>query len=211
MPRFTLAETLGPAKFLTLTRRSFEEFLIIEKRLSNETKSCLRLVLGGNLVDELRSVAFLKNGSDRALSILTSFFDYEFFPQDSIVYSRDDIGDKMYIVASGSIDCSKVTSKDHDVPYTRASAIVYQPVRDKHLHTGDHFGDMALMMLMPRSFTATCATNVLLLCLSRAVFNSFVEYFPNIKFNVKSEVKTRMTQLFQSYSVPFFKAIPSHM
>jgi len=72
----------------------------------------------------------------------------------------------------------------------------------------DYFGEIALMINLPRTASARAIEKTLLLCLKKSDFENFLTVAPGLKASFEVVAKQRTTQLFKKFDVPFFNAIP---
>src|SRR5271170_5474911 len=91
-----------------------------------------------------------------------------FFRTGDTVFEQGDDGDAFFVVASGR---ARVVGKDS------ANREVSLAV----LKRGDHFGEVALILDVPRSSTVRAAEDLVLLRLDRKDFNNFVADHPEAR------------------------------
>ena len=75
------------------------------------------------------------------------------------------------------------------------------------LRKGDFFGEMAVMVTMPRSSTVVCAEKSLLLTVSKDNWWSFLKYHTRTRLAVELLMKTRLMGMFSVMNVPFFEGV----
>jgi serine/threonine protein phosphatase PrpC len=80
---------------------------------------------------------------------------------NQVIYSQGELGDSMYVVASGSVILTKGDTKVGE------------------LSKGQHFGEMALVDRTSRSLTATASESSRLIALSRRDFHELIKREPN--------------------------------
>lgn len=80
-----------------------------------------------------------------------------------IIIKEGDQGDCMYVLESGSLDCTKIFAGNKDPTHLK----VYQP--------GEGFGELALLYNAPRAATITSKTDYVIWRLDRDTFNHIVK------------------------------------
>jgi CRP-like cAMP-binding protein len=85
-------------------------------------------------------------------------------------------------------------------------------VRDYHpddvlatLGAGDYFGEMAVMVHMPRSSTVVAAEKCLALTVSKSCWKEFLEHHEATRIAVESHMKSRLMGMFSKMDIPFFE------
>ena len=80
-----------------------------------------------------------------------------------VIIKEGDQGDCMYVLESGSLDCTKVFSGNKDPTFLKE----YVP--------GEGFGELALLYNAPRAATITAKTDFVIYKLDRDTFNNIVK------------------------------------
>ena len=83
-------------------------------------------------------------------------------PGEAII-TEGDQGDCMYVLESGSLDCTKIFPPATEPTHLK----VYQP--------GEAFGELALLYNAPRAATITSSSNYTICKLDRDTFNCIVK------------------------------------
>ncbi len=76
------------------------------------------------------------------------------------------------------------------------------------LPAGNYFGEMAVMVTMPRSSTVVAEEKSLLLTVSKKEWQHFLSYHETTKARVERHMKTRLMGLFRSMNISFFESVP---
>lgn len=79
------------------------------------------------------------------------------------IIKEGDQGDCMYVLESGSLDCTKIFSGNTEPTFLKT----YQP--------GEGFGELALLYNAPRAATITAKTDYVIYKLDRDTFNNIVK------------------------------------
>ena len=99
--------------------------------------------------------------SEREIVVL-AMEERRYSPGDTVISQGDD-GDVLFVVDSGTLDCTKVLKAGE------------APTFLKNYGPGDSFGELALLYNVPRAATITAQTDSLLWALDRACFNHIVK------------------------------------
>ena len=83
-----------------------------------------------------------------------------------------------------------------------------QDVQFATLGAGAYFGEVSLMVDMPRTATVRAITRCLLLVLNIADFSNFVKIVPGLRERFAAVASSRIAQQFRKFNVPFFQSIP---
>ncbi|MBN2651548.1 MAG: Crp/Fnr family transcriptional regulator [Spirochaetales bacterium] len=97
-----------------------------------------------------------------------------------IIFKEGDIGDKMFIIQSGSVRISK-TINGKEMTLTV-------------LHKGDFFGEMAIVNKVKRSATATAMNTVNMLTFDRQSFIDMIQKDARIALNIIDKLCKRLEQ-----------------
>ena len=89
---------------------------------------------------------------------------------------------------------------------TKMKIIDYQPEEVlATLKSGSYFGEMAVMVNMPRSSTVVAAEKCLLLTVSKKSWQEFLEYHEHTRQAVEAHMKSRLMIMFSKMEIPFFE------
>lgn len=130
-------------------------------------------------VNYLRSVSAFSRLSDVVLADLTRLFVTEHYSEDRVVIEEGDtVADKFYVIARGKVGVTKTTGDGEPVSLAVRS-------------DGDHFGEVALVMDVPRTATVTTTTPCVLLSLRRDDFLHLLETEPELRREIAEIVAAR--------------------
>ena len=101
----------------------------------------------------------------------------EFFAPGDVIVRQGDIGDKFYIVASGTVTVT-----------TRKNGISFPPVT---LEAGNYFGEVALLTGDPRNATVTAATPVEVLTLAARHFQQALKHSKTFEERLREAIYRR--------------------
>jgi cAMP-dependent protein kinase regulator len=99
----------------------------------------------------------------KELAIVIDAIEEARFSSGEPVITQNDQGDCMYVLESGSLDCSKVFSGHSEPTHLK----VYQP--------GEGFGELALLYNCPRAATIVAKEDSICWRLDRDTFNHIVK------------------------------------
>lgn len=190
--RSATVTTTDKCTMLVATAATWERY---SRQAGEEVRRKLTQVMGERMVTVLKQIEWLSHLSDWKLHLLANLFRYETKEKGEIIFEEGDQGRELYIVAAGSVDVSLRDEEGHS----------------KHLATleeGKYFGEIALIMEMPRTATISAHDRCLLLVLGHDDFRNFLHVVPELKESFAQVVKDRTAQQFKKYKVPFFANIP---
>ncbi|GMH75066.1 hypothetical protein TrST_g4995 [Triparma strigata] len=75
------------------------------------------------------------------------------------------------------------------------------------LKAGNYFGEMAVMVTMPRSSTVVAKEKCLLLTVSKADWAMFLQHHHKTRRAVEQHMKSRLMGLFRNMNIPFFETV----
>ncbi len=113
---------------------------------------------GPKLLDMLDSSTWAKDLSLEDIALLCNYLSSRRFKKGDIIFSEGDADDSMGIILDGSIGITKRSVNSSAKPLVTIGA-------------GRAFGELALIEGPPRSATATARQNVILLVLTRPMFD----------------------------------------
>ena len=96
-------------------------------------------------------------------TIVVNAMDEKRFLKAEVVIQEGDEGDCLYVVAEGTLKCTKLFKGNKD------------PTLLKMYNPGEAFGELALLYNAPRAATITAETECLLYALDRQTFNHIVK------------------------------------
>jgi len=101
-------------------------------------------------------------------------------PAGDLIFAEHDLGDEMYIVHSGRVVIFNETGSGENVLDS--------------IRSGGYFGEMAIIDEHPRSASARCTEDSVLLVLHENDFRIAVHDYPEIAFEVMKEFIRRLRQ-----------------
>lgn len=118
-------------------------------------------------------------GEEVKLRPLTKVLDRKLYPPDAVIFTQGDAAEKAYMILRGEVDITAVNKHGKTVHLTT-------------LHSGQVFGEMALLVRKPRSATAKTKTSCELLTISR---NQLDEKMQSLDPLMKLWVETLAAQI----------------
>ena len=76
------------------------------------------------------------------------------------------------------------------------------------LVSGDYFGEMAVMVRMPRTSTVVASEKALMLTVSKNEWNAFLDFHEATRHAVELHMKNRIVKMFSAMNVSFFESVP---
>jgi small-conductance mechanosensitive channel len=134
-----------------------------------------------SLRDLLRQVTYFDNFSDLQLLNLIEIGYRETFLAEQFVFHEDDPGDAFHIILSGSVEIISEKNNKH--------------IRD--LYAGDFFGELALILGIPRSAGVKALEKTILFVVSRDVFQRFLSSHPRLADQIAEKLVEREQELIQ--------------
>ncbi|MGB3534140.1 MAG: mechanosensitive ion channel domain-containing protein [Microcoleaceae cyanobacterium] len=138
-----------------------------------------------SLRDLLRQVTYFENFSELQLLNLIEIGYQETFLSEQFVFHEDDPGDAFHIILSGSVAIISEKTNKH--------------IRD--LYAGDFFGELALILGIPRSAGVKALEKTILFVVSRNVFQSFLSTHPRLADQIAEQLVEREQELIQRQQI----------
>jgi CRP/FNR family cyclic AMP-dependent transcriptional regulator len=129
----------------------------------------------------LRSIPMFDGLSDEDLAALAGKLERRGFPAGSMVFAMGDTGTAMYLVESGDVNIHLPGDGSRRVSL-------------KDLASGEYFGELALFDHMPRSASALATTDTVLLELSRATLEDYLERRPRAAMAILRTMGQRLRE-----------------
>jgi ATP-binding cassette subfamily B protein len=130
----------------------------------------------------LKKIPLFDGLDEQFLDYVSQCLGTEYMQAGEIVVERGGEGDKFYIVVRGQIEVLK--------PKPGFS----EEVRVSVLEDGDHFGEISLMMSMPRTATIRTLTPCTFLTIQRSLFQNILEKAaPELRWRLEQSCRERMT------------------
>ena len=132
-----------------------------------------------------KRVPLFANLSPGDLKQVAAIAEEESFAKDDILVQQGEVGDVMFIIASGEVRV--IASKDQEeVELARRKA-------------GEYVGEMALISKEPRSATVAAVGNVHTLCLNQKSFESLLRDRPDVSLAVIQVLCERLKEADQKF------------
>ena len=132
-----------------------------------------------------KRVPLFANLSPGDLKQVAAIAEEESFAKDDILVQQGEVGDVMFIIASGEVRV--IASKDQEeVELARRKA-------------GEYVGEMALISKEPRSATVAAVDNVHTLCLNQKSFESLLRDRPDVSLAVIQVLCERLKEADQKF------------
>jgi len=189
-PRTATAIAANNVLLLEITKPQLEAYL----RANESLREKLFLIIGRRMENYIEKIPFLADTPFRERQLLGSMLHYVPLKKDAVLFPEGSIGRSLYLVYQGSVDA--ISEKD-------GKTIVLN-----HITEGGFFGEISLMIDMPRTATIVGKDDCLLMELKKEDFQNFLKLAPETGSRFQVEMKRRIAEHFRKYKVPFFSAIP---
>ncbi|GBE29475.1 MAG TPA: Crp/Fnr family transcriptional regulator [Bacteroidetes bacterium] len=127
----------------------------------------------------LRSVPLYYDLDEKDLERIAGLMVLKSYPKDDMIIFEDDLGRNMFVIKSGRVKISGVSSEGDEAIFSIFS-------------DGDFFGELSIIDGLPRSATATAIDDVELWVLNRGDFLSLLESFPQVAITLLKELAERL-------------------
>lgn len=132
-------------------------------------------------VEFLKSVPIFSELKDETLSQLSRSGSVQSFSKDSVILSEKEAGSALFIIISGKVKISRISSEDND-----------KEVILSILNPSDFFGEMALLDGLERSATATAIENSKIFIIQRNDFLQLLHDHPEVSIALLQELTQRL-------------------
>jgi ATP-binding cassette subfamily B protein len=129
----------------------------------------------------LRRVPLFADLPAVGLAAIASRLELERYAPGDVIIQQGDLGDKLYLIERGQVE---VTAH-------------HETGGEQHLntlHEGDYFGEIALLLDIPRTASVHALGPVQLLTLSKADFRQLVEHLPEVAQRLAPTMQGRLAQ-----------------
>lgn len=161
--------------YLWETRRGYDEVTILEE-LPYSLRESVALYLNKDIIEKVP--LFEKAGDALIRDIIINLKPIIFTPGDYIVRAGE-IGDEMYFISRGSVE---VLSPDESTVYAT-------------LDTGKFFGEISLLLSMPRTATIKAIEYCDLFCLDKITFDRIIERYPLFQESMQTLAEKRKQEI----------------
>lgn len=132
--------------------------------------------------ERLKRIPLFSGMDDEFLHYLCGCLVTEYIPAGEMVVERGGEGDKFYIVVRGQIEVLKLRPDSQE------------EVRVAVLEDGDHFGEISLMMSLPRTATIKTLTPCTFLTIQRSLFQTMLgKASPELRWRLEQSCRERLT------------------
>jgi CRP-like cAMP-binding protein len=149
-------------------------------------------------VDALSAVPFLSGLSQGDIESLASTLRRRRYARNEVVFHRDDPGNSLFMVASGSVKICLRSEDGREVVLTRHGP-------------GEHFGDLALFDGEPRSADAIALEQSELLILPRELFLQFIHGNPEAALRLLTTLAGWIRRLTETVHDAAFLDVPGRL
>ncbi len=133
------------------------------------------------LRDLLRQVSYFERCSDRELRLLIEYGYRQLFQAGQLVCRENDPGDSFYIILSGSVEVFAEQGGQHIAIANR--------------HAGEFFGEMSLLLGMPRSASIRTLEDTILFVVDRSNLQNLLTTHRNLADRISEELAARQESL----------------
>jgi len=132
-------------------------------------------------VEFLKSVPIFSELKDETLSQLSRTGSVQSFSKDSIILSEKEAGSALFIIISGKVKISRISTQDNDKEVILAL-----------LNPSDFFGEMSLLDGLERSATATAMDDSKIFIIQRNDFLQLLNDNPDVSIALLQELTQRL-------------------
>uniref|UniRef100_K3W516 Cyclic nucleotide-binding domain-containing protein n=1 Tax=Globisporangium ultimum (strain ATCC 200006 / CBS 805.95 / DAOM BR144) TaxID=431595 RepID=K3W516_GLOUD len=156
--------------------------------------SSLNALTNADLLELLAGIPFFSNIPKDQLTILTDLSTIRVYPSNCIIFREDDgMSTQMFVTLAGTLEVSS----------TRAT----EPLAT--LGAGSFFGEMALLINIPRAATVRATESCMLMSIEKDAFHELLDKSPDVRENVYKLLKERLwMKALMSGVLPYFSSIP---
>ncbi|DAZ94503.1 TPA: hypothetical protein N0F65_011856 [Lagenidium giganteum] len=169
-------------------------YLVLPLKQLDDHSHTISALTSSDVVELLSSIPFFASIPRNKITLLTEMSTIRVYPSECIIFREDEgLSTQMFITLAGSLE----------VRSSRAT----QPLA--RLEAGSFFGEMSLLINIPRAATVKVLESCMLMSIEKDAFHSFLEKSPDIKLSVYNLLKERLvTKAMMSGVLPFFSSLP---
>ncbi|MGK7927792.1 MAG: cyclic nucleotide-binding domain-containing protein [Spirulina sp.] len=134
---------------------------------------------GNSLSKQLKRVRYFSSFSEEKLQQLVALGDRYIIEKDEILFREEESGESFYLILQGSV---KVYVEQLDRFLT-------------NLSVGEFFGEMSLLLGIPRTATVKALEETAFFVLDRKRFQIFLRTYPNISLDIAKKLCERQEEL----------------
>ncbi|ETM31624.1 hypothetical protein L914_20847 [Phytophthora nicotianae] len=172
-------------------------YLLLPPQLlpDNKKDSSLNALTNADFIGLLGTIPFFANLPIDKLAVLTEMSTIRVYPSNSIIFREDEgISTQMFVTLTGSVE---VTSSRATGPLAT-------------LEAGSFFGEMSLLINIPRAATVKALESCMLMSIEKKAFHSLLDQCPDVRLGVNKLLKERLLlKAILSGVLPFFDSIPN--
>ena len=198
-----------------------------------ESAKVLSMVQNQRIATFLRGLPFMADVRDGQVNLLAGMCRYEALPPGRVIVSEGESGDKLYIIIAGSCrvcaagegkgerggeGASGTPTASPDAPPGRSRSFFARKAPRPAppappagggatvalLGQGQHFGETALLLDIPRTSTVKSAEKVLLVSVQKADFRNFLKVAPAAQARMQLLMQERIVQLLSQMDAGIF-------
>ncbi|EGZ10907.1 hypothetical protein PHYSODRAFT_518465 [Phytophthora sojae] len=163
--------------------------------VESKKDSSLNALTNADFIGLLGTIPFFANLPNDKLSLLTEMSTIRVYPSNSVIFREDEgISTQMFVTLAGSVE---VTSSRAATPLAK-------------LEAGSFFGEMSLLINIPRAATVKALESCMLMSIEKKSFHTLLDQCPDVKVSVSKLLKERLLlKAIVSGVLPFLESIPS--
>lgn len=159
----------------------------------NPAAPSLNALTNADLLELLAGIPFFANIPKDKLALLTDMSTIRVYPSNCIIFREDEgMSTQMFVTLAGTLD---VWSTRANTPLATLGA-------------GSFFGEMALLINIPRAATVKAKESCMLMSIEKDSFHELLDKAPDVKENVYKLLKERLwMKALMSGVIPYFNSI----
>lgn len=160
----------------------------------NSGAPSLNALTNADLLELLAGIPFFANIPKDRLALLTDMSTIRVYPSNCVIFREDEgMSTQMFVTLAGTLD---VWSTRANTPLATLGA-------------GSFFGEMALLINIPRAATVKAKESCMLMSIEKDSFHELLDKAPEVKENVYKLLKERLwMKALMSGVIPYFNSIP---
>ena len=183
-----------------------------------ELAECINVIMKNQIKDLLVTLPFLSNVKDSQMNVLAAMARYIALDADQVVFEENSFGNTLYFLLNGEAGVFHNPLAPKSIKNLHRS-IELANIRRESIYDdegmklvakvkpGEYFGEMALMVNIPRTTTVKSLTKSLFLTFDKTDFDNFLKVCP-IKDSMMNVIKERMVSKLSLLDIPFMEGIP---
>ncbi|KAK1946525.1 Regulator of G-protein signaling 21 [Phytophthora citrophthora] len=157
--------------------------------------SSLNALTNTDFIGLLGTIPFFANLPKDKLAVLTEMSTIRVYPSNSVIFREDEgISTQLFVTLAGSVE---VTSSRATGPLAK-------------LEAGSFFGEMSLLINIPRAATVRALESCMLMSIEKKAFHTLLDQCPDVRLSIHKLLKERLLlKAILSGVLPFFDSVPS--